>query len=148
MFFIKQSEIIKKINDQKFRKKIINYTLQNKCCLQTNCNHPKYQSNASLHLSIDVFKNSILKELNFNIKKLWSFWVPKGSRTLESWHKHGECFSCLMYLTENDIITKFENFEIKLKPNNWLVWDENLLHTPEEGIVKKDRLVIAGTLEK
>ena len=146
MFFIKKSELINNVNNKNFQKKIKKYIKYNKCCNNINCNHPKFQSNPFLHNEFKIFEESITKELNLKISKLWCFYVKKNNKNLETWHTHNNEISCLMYLTESNLGTKFENFYIKLNINCWLVWKGNLLHTPEPGLVKKDRIIIAGTL--
>ena len=146
MFFVKKSELLNNFNNKILQKEIIEYTKKNKCCNNDDCVHPKMQSNPTLHNHFKIFQKSITEELNLKINKLWCFYVKQKNKTLETWHTHDNQISCLMYLSENKLGTKFENFYIKLNINCWLVWKGNLLHTPEPGLVKKDRIIIAGTL--
>jgi hypothetical protein len=146
MFFIKKSEIINNSNNENFKKNIKKYIKYNRCCNNINCDHPKSQSNSFLHKKFKIFEESINQELNLKIIKLWAFFVKKNNKILETWHHHSNELSCLLYLNESNLGTNFENFNIKLKINCWLVWKGNLLHTPEPGLVKKDRIIIAGTL--
>ena len=140
-----KSKIIEQINTEQFRYEIISYLMNNRCCIQ-KCNHANYQSNAFLHEHFDIFKQSINQELKKDIEKLWVLYAKKGDELIEHWHKHDNRISCLLYLTDTELGTKFENFDINLKKNSWLVWQEDLLHAPMNGILKQDRITIAGIL--
>ena len=144
--FVKKSKIIEKINNQEFAKEILFYLKNNRCCEDIFCKHPKYQSNAILHKHFTVFEDSIKNELNFNVIRLWVYYSKKNEIQLENWHKHDTKISCLMYITDTKLGTKFENFSIYLNKNCWLVWDEDIVHTPEKGNLDEDRIVIAGIL--
>jgi hypothetical protein len=144
--FVKKSETIEKINDNKFKEQILSYLKNNKCCKDIFCNHPKHQSDSLLHKHFKVFEDSIKNELNYNVSKLWVFYSKKNEILLENWHKHNNKVSCLMYLTDTKLGTKFENFNIYLNKNCWLVWDEDVIHTPEKGSLNQDRITIAGML--
>ena len=148
MVRIKKSKLIQTANTSNFRKQLIKYVQTNKCCVDIMCQHPKHQSDAVVHNKFKVFKKSIEQELKLNVNKMWVYYVKKGETIEPKWHTHGSVISCLLYITDSNLGTKFENFDVELSKNNWLIWNKDIKHTPEPGYNKKDRIVIAGMLNE
>jgi hypothetical protein len=155
-----------KINN-KIILKLKKYIKKNPCCNTTFCNHPKYQSDTNVFnikdKEIDNIKNNyfnfIFKTYNKKISdiienKCWAFITYKNKKINSSWHTHKVekdtiNISGILYLTNTNLgtifKTKFINFEINPHINRWFIWDSSILHTPKEGFVKKDRLILAVT---
>ena len=146
MVRIKKSNLIQKANSFNFKKQLIKYVKTDKCCNEIVCDHPKHQSDPFVHNKFKVFKKSVKEELRLEIDKMWVYYVKKGETIEPSWHTHGHGISCLLYITDNDLGTKFKNFDLELMKNYWIIWDKDIEHTPEPGYNKKDRIVIAGKL--
>jgi len=147
-FKIKHSLIIQKENNIYFLKQLKKYIEENKCCDNLECKHPKFQSNAILHKKFKFLEKSVNEELGFKVKSMWCFFAKKNSEIKIAWHSHPSKFSCVLYLTESEISTIFENFAINLKKNYWLIFPGKMLHTTQPTIcLPEDRLIIAADLD-
>lgn len=151
--------VISKINNKKFKNKLIEYTLENKCCsIYPTCNHPAIQSDTKADETFSCIRKSInnlftnyleTKNFNFYKKNVWIYYAPKNTNTKNVKHNHyfsgiaNTQISALMYITPTDLGTNFYDFKIKPKINKWYVWHSGLFHEPEDGITQEDRLVIA-----
>jgi hypothetical protein len=156
-----EDNYFKKINTSNFRKQIISYQKENPCCVAYpthNCTHAKHQSDSLLHKKFSVFENSLhsclkKKNIKVNITHLWAFITYKNENIDSIWHSHyinnnKKQLTALMYLTDNDIGTEFENnYIIKPKINKWFLWDSKLNHKPLETKVNKTRIIISTGLE-
>ena len=121
MVRIKKSKLIQKANTSNFRKQLIKYVQTNKCCVDIMCQHPKHQSDAVVHNKFKVFKKSIEQELKLNVNKMWVYYVKKGETIEPKWHTHGSVISCLLYITDSNLGTKFENFDVELSKDFLLI---------------------------
>ena len=146
-------------NTSTLQEQIISYIKNNPCCeFYPTCTHPKHQSDSYLHESIDIFKDSLYnslltKNIKATITHLWAFVTYENEVINSVWHNHyrdngKEQLTALMYITDNNIGTVFENdYVTKAETNKWYVWDSKLNHKPLETTTKETRIVISTGLE-
>ncbi len=146
-------------NTSTLQEQIIYYIKNNPCCeFYPTCTHPKHQSDSYLHESIDIFKDSLYnslltKNIKATITHLWAFVTYENEVINSMWHNHyrdngKEQLTALMYITDNNIGTVFENdYVTKAETNKWYVWDSKLNHKPLETTTKETRIVISTGLE-
>ena len=151
-------DILKKINNKNFLKKLNYFIKENPCCKEyPKCKHARIQSFGTLHKhflelnkSIDI---TVCKYLSYkpNIlhKKCWVFLNKANAKIDSIRHNHVSnskkfSISGIAYLTETDFGTKFcDDERIKPQVNYWNVFDSRLYHQAEEGVPKIDRYVLA-----
>ncbi len=151
-------DILKKINNKKFLKKLRSFIKENPCCKEyPKCEHAKIQSIGTLYKHFKELNKSIdttvSKYLGYqpNIlhKKCWVF-LNKADEKIDS-IRHNHVYdskkfsiSAIAYLTETNFGTEFcDGDKIKPQVNNWNVFDSRLYHQAEEGVPKIDRYVLA-----
>jgi len=150
-----------KINTYNFRKQLISYQKKNPCCSfypTVNCAHAKHQSDPLLHKKFKVLEKSLhsclkKKNIKVNITHFWTFITHKNEPIDSNWHNHyidknKKQITALMYLTNSNVGTEFENgYIIKPEINKWYVWDSKLNHKPLETRVNKTRIIVSTGLE-
>lgn len=147
-FKVKFSPMVEKNNNSDLLKNIVSYIDKNKCCNKTKCRHPPKQSDGRLHKAFPFLEESIKKELNLNIERMWCFYAQKNQKVKATWHSHSTKVSAVLYLTDSNLCTIFSQCAINLKKNTWLVFDGKEMHTTQEGISNSDRLLIVVDLFK
>jgi len=157
--------MIMEIEDKNFKntsvlqEQIISYVKNNPCCqFYPNCTHPKHQSDSYLHKSINIFEDSLYnslltKNIKATITHLWAFVTYKNEVINSMWHNHyidndKQQLTALMYITDNNIGTMFENdFVTKAETNKWYIWNSKLKHKPLEIKTNETRIIISTGLE-
>ena len=146
-------------NTSVFKEQIVDYQKKNPCCeYYPTCTHPKHQSDSYLHKSFNIFEDSLYnslltKNIKATITHLWAFVTYKNQVINSMWHNHyrdngKEQLTALMYITDNNIGTMFENnYVTKPELNKWYLWDSKLNHKPLETETKETRIVISTGLE-
>jgi len=147
-FKVKFSSMVEKNNNSNLLKNIIKYIDKNKCCYETNCKHPSKQSNEMLHKAFPFLEEAVTKELNLKIKQMWCFYAKKNQKVEATWHSHPTKISAVLYLTDSNLCTIFNQCAINLRKNTWLLFNGKEMHTTQEGITNSDRLIIATDLCK
>jgi hypothetical protein len=140
------------------------YFETNKCCEDTQCEHPQNQTDNELfnHNEVKSFKETFYKALRSFLnrdykliyEKSWAYFATELNDF--TWHDHlnyrinyekVEEFSGIIYLNRSDRGTLFEDdnffWSIKPKVNHWYIWPSHIRHTPQVGKTENMRYIIA-----
>jgi|TARA_R110000803_G_C11790543_1_gene297972 hypothetical protein len=151
-------DILKKINNKNFLKKLKSHIKDNPCCDKyPSCTHAKIQSDKNLHNNFKQINKSINNAVckyfgyqpNILHKYSWVF-LNEADKNIDS-IRHNHTYnlkktgvSAVAYLTETDLSTVFfDSYKTKLTLNSWNLFDSRIYHQPENGIPKTDRYVLA-----
>ena len=149
-----------------YRQDIINYTRHNFCCEEfPRCEHPLYQSDKKLFKDerfkdlkseyYQIVEKHFKKEIEVVYDFVWSYLTLKDQTIHEdTWHHHMQFefnvdahVSGILYFDDTPLGTEFQEKDFrtytKAIKNRWYIWPSNLIHRPEPGINKKERLCIA-----
>ena len=74
--------------------------------------------------------------------------AKKNQKVEATWHSHPTKISAVLYLTDSNLCTIFNQCAINLRKNTWLLFNGKEMHTTQEGITNSDRLIIATDLCK
>ena len=146
------------------------YQKEHRCCPFPGCSHPPFQSDANVHGSFPLLRESFFTNLKKYIKdihkndktvssknfqfsrlRMWAYITKNKNKPASDWHIHGDHIAGLLYLTPTKVrtILNLPDCSIYTRPevNRWFFWPGKIPHKPEvKKEIKEDRVVIGTSI--